>query len=607
MHKHIELRWLFWFYFANIVLAVCLSCLYLRTLSVVPEPSSLLYLTLAATGHYATILLPTFILSCLYIIAFKTSYVYLRIVTVLLAAGLLTVLFIDVTIYNLYRFHINGMVWNLIVSGVATEILSLPLITWLSFVVGVVVILLIQTILLLCLNKYAQKLPSTSPVVLLLAGVIIASHVVYAWADFVQYVPVTRHANLLPAYRPLTAKRLFSKLGFKQVPRSSVWTDPDRSGLRYPLEELQYASPGKRQNILLIVIDSWRFDMLNQEATPNIARFAADSWIFDTNFSAGNTTRFSFFSLLYGIYGTYWKSFLAEQKGPVLLTVLERWGYDFGVYASAPLTNPEFDRTVFVDILDKINVKQEGKQPVDRDAVITDKMLKFLADHDKEKPFLGLLFYDATHAKQFPAEFAKHTPYLEQVNYITLGPGQDPKPILNAYLNALAYVDAKVGEVLDALKRQGLLENTVVIITGDHGEEFNDLGLNYWGHNSNFSKYQVGTPLVMKVPGQDPERFTHLTTHLDVVPTLMHIVFGCKTPWSKYSNGMLLTDPGQRPIVHVSTWDSFAFVEKNKICIVENKGGTEVVDSCYRPLQGGTIDPQSSRIALEGMSRFYAR
>jgi membrane-anchored protein YejM (alkaline phosphatase superfamily) len=39
-----------------------------------------------------------------------------------------------------------------------------------------------------------------------------------------------------------------------------------------------------------------------------------------------------------------------------------------------------------------------------------------------------------------------------------------------------------------------------VIVTSDHGEEFNDTGKNYWGHNGNFSPYQVAVPLLVRGP-----------------------------------------------------------------------------------------------------------
>ncbi|WP_306686870.1 sulfatase-like hydrolase/transferase [Candidatus Coxiella mudrowiae] len=54
-------------------------------------------------------------------------------------------------------------------------------------------------------------------------------------------------------------------------------------------------------------------------------------------------------------------------------------------------------------------------------------------------------------------------------------------PYLNRYRNAAHFDDALVGQVLQALKGHQLLKNTIVIITADHGEEFNENHQNYWG------------------------------------------------------------------------------------------------------------------------------
>ncbi|MFZ4855528.1 MAG: sulfatase-like hydrolase/transferase [Desulfuromonadaceae bacterium] len=355
---------------------------------------------------------------------------------------------------------------------------------------------------------------------------------------------------------------------------------------------------------MIIVIDSWRFDMISAEATPNIWQFASNSTVFDQHYSSANATRFGIFSLFYGLYGTYWHSFLAEQRGPVLLAELKKRGYEMGIFASAPLSNPEFDRTVFIEANDSMKNKVEGNRPVDRDQQITKNMLNFI-NKTNNQPFFGFLFYDAPHAKQFPESFAINKPYITSPNYLTLNKKTDPLPIINNYKNALRFVDSEVGEVLTTLQSKGKLKDTVVLITGDHGEEFNDLNLGYWGHNSNFAQYQTRTPLVLHVPGQLPQHFNHLTTHLDVAPTLMRNLFASTTDPSKYSNGTYLTDTRPRSFVLVSTWASFAMIETKRICIVENRGSTEVVDRNYGNLTGEALNPLYSKTALEEMSRFY--
>ena len=118
-------------------------------------------------------------------------------------------------------------------------------------------------------------------------------------------------------------------------------------------------------------------------------------------------------------------------------------------------------------------------------------------------------------------------PSAREVNYLRLDNETDPTPLLNRYRNSVHYVDALIGRVLDAMEQQGLLENSVIVVTGDHGQEFNDSRRNYWGHGSNFTRYQTGVPLLLYSPTLPPGVHRHRTTHFDIVPTLMRDHLGC--------------------------------------------------------------------------------
>ncbi len=64
----------------------------------------------------------------------------------------------------------------------------------------------------------------------------------------------------------------------------------------------------------------------------------------------------------------------------------------------------------------------------------------------------------------------------------------DPVPYLNRYRNAGHFDDNLVKQVLNNLATQGLLKNTIVIITADHGEEFNESHQDFWGHASDYTR-----------------------------------------------------------------------------------------------------------------------
>jgi membrane-anchored protein YejM (alkaline phosphatase superfamily) len=117
----------------------------------------------------------------------------------------------------------------------------------------------------------------------------------------------------------------------------------------------------------------------------------------------------------------------------------------------------------------------------------------------------------------------------------------DPFPYKNSYHNSLFYVDKLVGTILEKLQDLGRKESMWIIITGDHGEEFNENGLGFWGHGSNFSKWQTHTPMLIKHPWQSEGKTEkRLSLHQDIVPTLMEEALGCITPASSYSDGINL-------------------------------------------------------------------
>ena len=100
--------------------------------------------------------------------------------------------------------------------------------------------------------------------------------------------------------------------------------------LDYPHARPAVDPDGPRPDVLVILIDCWRRDRLAPEYTPNISRWAAEGRVFEDHISAGNSTRYGIFSLIYGLHGSYWFPVLEERRGPVLIDALDELGYEFG-------------------------------------------------------------------------------------------------------------------------------------------------------------------------------------------------------------------------------------------------------------------------------------
>lgn len=603
-------RWAFWFMLINGLALMVISTRYFSNANLPETPLAQFFFGLAYTGHFFSLALYATPLIILGILAYPARWFIFSLAITLELLIVLGVI-IDSLVFAQYRFHLNGMVWNLLKSGAATDILPVTGMLWLILVLAVA---------LLAAGEYAAARIAWSWVNKerrhygILLGIvitldIIAGHSLHAWADANHYTAITKQVRYLPAYKPLTMKRLLVRLGLaSKSTQESLRLKDSSSAIVYPLEPLNCTNKNTgKKNLLLIVIDSWRFDALTQEITPGIWNFSEKGWRFDQHFSSGNATRFGIFGLFYGLYGTYWHTLLAEEKSPVLMRELEKQGYRMGIFASAPLINPEFDRTIFADIRTRIELRQSADTALGRDREITDKMLRFLDSQKNDTPFFGFMFYDAPHFAAHPDNETPFRPFLEKVDHLALNSGTDPVPYFNKYKNSLHHVDKLVGEVLDQLKKKELLDSTVVVITGDHGEEFNDLKMNYWGHVGNYSRYQTQTPLVVHWPGQSPGVFRHLTSHLDISPTLMNKLLGCTTESSRYSNGRDLMDLSPRSYVLISSWDTFSTIEADRITVAQKSGEIEILDHNYRDVPGAVVRPEISRSAMEGMGRFYGR
>ena len=131
------------------------------------------------------------------------------------------------------------------------------------------------------------------------------------------------------------------------------------------------------------------------------------------------------------------------------------------------------------------------------------------------------------------------------------------------------------------LEAKGLLKDSVVIVTGDHGIEWNDLGLNYWRYGSNFGPYQIKVPFVWMAPDSDQLHVNQITSHHDVVPTLMAHYLGTTSPIANYGIGMNLFDPKPRDFVISSGVYHQGLVYQDKVVELRQDGYYHVYDSTY--------------------------
>lgn len=511
-------------------------------------------------AHYLSLNL--FLAIILYISSLIATMPLSIILNIIFYTLLQLLLIIDIKIFSLFHFHLNSLVWNVITVEGVSDSVTLGKGTIVLFSLIAVLIIAIETFLNLYLKKGIPALKKFS-MVLLIAGLflIYLDKGLYAWGDIMNKTEITKNSRLYPLYQPLTIKRFASKvLGININREEGLSVNIKPKALKYPKSPLK-ADENKNYNILIITVEGLRFDMLDPEIMPEVWRFSKEAIVFKNHYSGGNGSRFGIFSLIYGLSGTYWHSFLANRVSPVLVDSLIDRNYEFIVLSSTRLTFPEFRKTAFIRIPDAITDTFDTGLSYERDRIITEKFLNFIAKREHKRPFFSFMFFDSSHQPYlYPEGFEKFRLVLEgkEINYFKDVSEDRAHLIRNRYKNSVHYEDHLIGKIIKGLKEKGLLKNTIVVITGDHGEEFYENG--YVGHTSAFNDFQTRVVFVLWHPEAKPAEREDLTSHIDLVPTIMKSL-GYKNPYEDYSQGTSLLEKTNKAYIITANWDTAALID----------------------------------------------
>ncbi len=313
---------------------------------------------------------------------------------------------------------------------------------------------------------------------------------------------------------------------------------PER--LHYPRAPLRFQPVEAPPNVLWIVVESWRSDALSPGTMPVVWRWSRNATRFLDHRSGGNWTSAGVFSMFYGLHAAYTQEVEEARRGPVVFDRVRELGYDIRVVASRGTRFPRFAATVFAGLPPgAVEDDLPGEDSAMKDRALLGRAVSFLERHDPARPFFLALFLDATHLPYaFAPEAVRFRPFTERLHYTEMTAPMPREPIYNRYLNAVSDVDITVGGILEALAASGVEDRTVVILTGDHGQEFYEYGA--LGHNIALNRPQTAVPLLMKTPGVPPGDVHGRTRHVDIVPTLMERL-GILNPPSDYTLGRALS------------------------------------------------------------------
>ncbi len=227
----------------------------------------------------------------------------------------------------------------------------------------------------------------------------------------------------------------------------------------------------KPHNLIIITMDTTRADSLEcygnkKVLTPNINRFAEKGILFTNATASAPITLPSHSSIMTGLYpinhGARDNSiYKLSDENTTLAEVFKEKNFNTAGIVSTFILDSQYKINQGFDFYNDnfLNPEQKGRLPVQRKGLETATVaVEWLRDNARKKPFfMWVHFYDP-HADYNPPEPYK-TAYSD-----------------NPYYGEIAYTDMCIGIILDELKRQKVFDNTLFILTADHGESFGEHG-----------------------------------------------------------------------------------------------------------------------------------
>lgn len=323
---------------------------------------------------------------------------------------------------------------------------------------------------------------------------------------------------------------------FLQATRDAMHARPE-STLRNTMV-IRAASASRHQpyNVVIVTMEGLNERLIDSTTMPFWTQLSQQSMALHSHYSTGNVTEYGVLGVLYGAPPDFYRGTLTvpwrrqlsfdkqpPQRGSPYIDEFNRQGYhtrliswelsswaNLGVYLRN-FNEPAFETSDDWKTLPVL--RQELEEP---------------------GPHLVYMHYNGTH---FPYDHdAKYHRFAPEVpadySYASWRMRQDAPEITNRYRNCLLELDAWLRQLTTTVDMQ----NTVLVLTGDHGEEFFEHSR--LGHASTLSDPQIQTVALVYVPGQGSRSIDAVTSHADLMPTLMDIL-GWPQPVPPFGHSLL--------------------------------------------------------------------
>ena len=338
------------------------------------------------------------------------------------------------------------------------------------------------------------------------------------------------------------------------------------------------AGSSSHPNVVLVVMDTVRADHLslfgyNRDTTPNLKKLAADATLYAQALSAADITLTSHASIFTGLYPSWHRAYCQPPEAAfgrkirpdvaTMAEVLSQNGYhtmgvaanlylrydfglqrgfaDFRIPRPVPILAAESWYMLRNGMRRAINLFADTAQYdrlYSRGDAVNGEFFNMLQEPKlAQAPFFAFFNYMDAHFPYIPPRpFDRLFPGkkssvsegdLEAIQDRVNGEG-DRLPQLytdyavSQYDGGIAYIDSQIGQLVDWLKRQNLYDNTMIVVTADHGEAFGEKGL--FLHGNSLYANLLHVPLLVKYPHSAHTGMVDAPVSLlDIFPTVMKV------------------------------------------------------------------------------------
>lgn len=304
-----------------------------------------------------------------------------------------------------------------------------------------------------------------------------------------------------------------------------------------------------RPHVVVLLTESIRFDAFDAQHAPKLASWMDRCLVADNHNTNSNCSELGAFASVYSRYPLSYNSTLDSQVPAEPFLRLKQLGYNRQLITSCSVNFCRMQEFLGPLNFDRTSIHAPRGNPWhDNDRRTLAEITQLLQTSDQPQLVFSILM--STHYDyDYPASYDQQPPAC--VPPLSANPATADR-LRDRYWKAVAYLDEQLDQFLTAAAET----NTIVVITGDHGESFLDDG--FLCHGTRLSDIQARTPLLIFGPQVVPTRFSWSSSHVDLMPTLLDLA-GDSRPLKTSHGQSLLTVQHERDqiltMAHTHDWD----------------------------------------------------